>query len=330
MPIGAHVRGTGIRKGGGPTLAKASTTLSSLALATSRSSSANLRRACKIASSPIVGPPFPVQTFVTVRKQSWPSADALPAPPALAILAKMGERQCQLAASAEPTSASRRSFWEATCSDGPPTRRRPSPCSTASRSRARRDRHRRRLFGLGSRQSGGESETIIGEWMKARGNRARRHPHHQGRLADGQGQGGPVAGLYRAGGRSVAEAASDRRHRPLPLALARHGDALRRHARRLSAPDREGQDPLVRRFQPHRRRFSSRRSRRPRRAAVRATRSCSRNTISPTAPRSSTASRTFAGARKSASSPISAWRRAFCRASTAPRRTLRKARGAAA
>ncbi len=115
---------------------------------------------------------------------------------------------------------------------------------------------------------GGESETIIGEWMKARGNREPGHRHHQGRLADGQGQGGAEAGLYRGGGRGVAETAPDRRHRPLPVALARHGDALRRHARRLSAPDREGQDPLVRRLEPHCGRCSSRRSPRRRRAAA--------------------------------------------------------------
>ena len=44
---------------------------------------------------------------------------------------------------------------------------------------------------------GGESETIIGEWMKARGNREPRRRHHQGRLADGQGQGRPQRALYR-------------------------------------------------------------------------------------------------------------------------------------
>ena len=45
---------------------------------------------------------------------------------------------------------------------------------------------------------------------------------------------------------------------------------------------------------------------------------------------SKTASPTSASARRSASSPISAWRRASCRASTAPRPTSPRARAAAA
>src|SRR5271168_402601 len=77
--------------------------------------------------------------------------------------------------------------------------------------------------------------------------------HHQGRLADGQGQGGPFGPLYRGGGRSLAEATSDRRDRALSSPLAGYGDADRRDARLLSAPDREGQDPLVRGLEPERR-----------------------------------------------------------------------------
>ena len=38
-------------------------------------------------------------------------------------------------------------------------------------------------------------------------------------------------------------------HRPLSLALARRSDAVRGDARRLSAADRQGQDPLVRRLE---------------------------------------------------------------------------------
>ena len=49
-------------------------------------------------------------------------------------------------------------------------------------------------------------------------------------------------------GRSIVEAASDGRDRPLSLALAGPpGDAGRRDARRLSAPDQGWKDPLVRR-----------------------------------------------------------------------------------
>ena len=131
---------------------------------------------------------------------------------------------------------------------------------------------------------GGESETIIGEWMKARGNRRPRRsssPRSARRWA--RARKASSAALYRGGGRGVAQAAADRRDRPLSLALAGHGDADRGDARRLSAPDRTGQDPLVRRLEPHASRCSRRRSRRPRPRGCRATRFCSRNTISPTA-----------------------------------------------
>ena len=158
---------------------------------------------------------------------------------------------------------------------------------------------------------GGELETIIGEWMKARGNRNRVDRHHQGRLADGQGQGGPCARLYRGGGRGVAEKAPDRRHRPLPFALARHGDARRRHARRIPTTDRKGQDPLVRRLEPDRDAARAGGRGGQARGAAPATKCCSPNTISPIGPASRTASPTSAGAKRSASSPITAWRKAF-------------------
>ena len=195
------------------------------------------------------------------------------------------------------------------------------------RSRPRRDRHRRHLFRLGAGQPRRRIRDDHRRMDEGAGKPEPRDRHHQGRLADGEGQGGPEARLYRGGGRGVAEAASDRRRRPLPLALARHGDAGRRDARRLPAPDREGQDPLVRRLQPQ-----------PdaartgglggEGAAAPATRSCSRNTISPTAPASRAVSPSSAGARRSASSPITAWRKGFCRANTAARRTWPRARAA--
>ena len=99
---------------------------------------------------------------------------------------------------------------------------------------------------------GGESETIIGEWMKARGNRGRIIVITKVGSPMGTGQEGLKARLYRGGGRGVAEAAARPTHRPLSLALAGHGDAVRGDARRLSAPDRAGKNPLVRRLQPRR------------------------------------------------------------------------------
>ena len=171
---------------------------------------------------------------------------------------------------------------------------------------------------------GGELEAIIGEWMKARGNRSRIIVVTKVGSPMGKGKEGLSAALHRRGGRSLAEAPRDRRDRPLSLALARHGDADRGDARRLSAPDREGQDPLVRRLEPQC--FAARGGARGGEGArgSRATRCCSRNTISPTATNSRTASPPSASARRSASSPISASRRASCRASTAPRPTSTK------
>ncbi len=55
---------------------------------------------------------------------------------------------------------------------------------------------------------GGESEAIIGEWMKARGEPQPHHRRHQGRLADGQGQGRTLGALHRGSGRSLAQAPS--------------------------------------------------------------------------------------------------------------------------
>ena len=49
---------------------------------------------------------------------------------------------------------------------------------------------------------GGESETIIGKWMKSRGNRDGRRDH-QGRLGYGAGQEGPLGRLYREGRRRI-------------------------------------------------------------------------------------------------------------------------------
>ncbi len=133
---------------------------------------------------------------------------------------------------------------------------------------------------------GGELETIIGEWMKAPPQSQRDDRRHQGRLADGAGQEGALRPLYRGGGRGVVEAAADRHHRPLSLALAGRGDALRGDARRLPAADRQRQDPLLRRLESERGPARRRARRRRRRKACRATRCWNPNTISTIAPRS--------------------------------------------
>ena len=96
---------------------------------------------------------------------------------------------------------------------------------------------------------GGESETIIGEWMKARGTRSRTIVITKVGSPMGKGKEGLSP-------RYIEEAveASLRRLQTdvIDLYLSHWPDMatpVRRHARRLSAPDREGQDPLVRRLQ---------------------------------------------------------------------------------
>ncbi len=105
---------------------------------------------------------------------------------------------------------------------------------------------------------GGESETIIGEWMKARGNRSRMVVVTKVGSPMGKGKEGLSRALYRGGGRGVARAPADRRDRSLPVPFSRHGDAVLGDARRLSKADREGKDPLVRRLQSHHRAARSR------------------------------------------------------------------------
>ena len=84
-----------------------------------------------------------------------------------------GLRKCSVAVWAGRTSSPLRSFSAATCSVGRLTRRPPSPCRPVPRGGRQRHRHRGRLPDLGTGNHGGESDTIIGEWMKARGNRSR-------------------------------------------------------------------------------------------------------------------------------------------------------------
>ena len=100
--------------------------------------------------------------------------------------------------------------------------------------------------------SGGESETIIGEWMKARGNRSRVIVITKVGSPMGKGKEGLKAHYIAEAVEASLKRLADGRDRPLSLALAGHGDAGRRDARRLPAPDRAGQDPLVRRVEPER------------------------------------------------------------------------------
>ena len=86
-----------------------------------------------------------------------------------------------------PTSTSSRSASAGTCSAGRPTRATPSRCSTPTSRRAATSSTRPTSTRPGSPgNSGGESETIIGEWMAARGNRERDRGRDQGRHARGR------------------------------------------------------------------------------------------------------------------------------------------------
>ena len=80
---------------------------------------------------------------------------------------------------------------------------------------------------------GGESEIIIGKWLKARGNREQGRHRHQGRHGDAGPRPGPAQGLHHGARRGLAEAPADRLHRPLPVARRRQGDAARGDARHL-------------------------------------------------------------------------------------------------
>ena len=175
---------------------------------------------------------------------------------------------------------------------------------------------------------GGESETIMGEWMKARGNRGRMIVITKVGSPMGKGKEGLSARYIEEAVDASLKRLEDRRDRPLPLALARHGDADRGDARGLSPPDREGEDPLVRRLEPHRR----------------AARGCACGGQAKGLPRYEALQPEYNLADRSgfekgladlcereemASSPISASPKASCRESTTPRPTSRKARAAA-
>ena len=163
-------------------------------------------------------------------------------------------RHAERVVSAAPIFPSRRWCSAATCSAGRRTRRPRSRCSTGFAAAGLNAIDTADVYSAWAPgNKGGESETIIGEWMKARGKRNAITVITKVGSPMGPGKKGLSRALYRGGGRSVAEAAADRDHRPLSLALARRGDALRGDARRLPAADRQGQDPLVRRLELQRR-----------------------------------------------------------------------------
>ena len=72
---------------------------------------------------------------------------------------------------------------------------------------------------------GGESETIIGEWMKARGNRSRMIVVTKVGSPMGKGKEGLSARYIEEAVEASLKTPADRRDRPLPVALAGHGDA---------------------------------------------------------------------------------------------------------
>src|SRR5271156_5630932 len=175
---------------------------------------------------------------------------------------------------------------------------------------------------------GGESETIIGEWMKARGNRARVIVITKVGSPMGQGKEGLKA-------RYIEEAVEASLKRlqtdAIDLYLSHWPDVATPYDETLGAYQRLIEKGKIPGAAPRTSmsRCSRGRSGRQKRAAARATKSCSRNTTSPTVANSRMASPTSARARRSASFPISASPRAFCRANTAARRTSPRARAEA-
>ncbi len=100
---------------------------------------------------------------------------------------------------------------------------------------------------------GGESETIIGDWLKRRGKRDDVVIATKVGSEMGPGKKGLSQGLYRARGRGFAAPARHRLHRPLPVAPRRSGDADRGNARGLWRADQGRQGAGDRRLQLHRR-----------------------------------------------------------------------------
>ena len=177
---------------------------------------------------------------------------------------------------------------------------------------------------------GGESETIIGRWIAQRG----RHDDVviATKVGSDMGLGYKClrADYIMQAAEAVAAAPAGRRDRPLPVALGRRQDAVRRNARGLRAADQAGQGEGDRRLQPHRgapgagarRQRAARLSALPDAAAA----------LQPVRARElrRRARRTCACAKTSASSPISRSPPGSSRASIAARRTSPRARAARA
>ena len=164
-------------------------------------------------------------------------------------------------------------------------------------------RHGRLVLGLGARQRGGESETIIGNWMAARGNR-------DGmviatKVGRSPGLDGPGAGDHPPRGRGLPERLRHRPHRPLLRPRRRRGHPL---AETLGAFD-DARSPRARCATSRASNYSA-----PRLAEALAlaapaacprTSRCSRTTTSCTAPSTKASSPICARARASAASRTS-------------------------
>ncbi len=162
-----------------------------------------------------------------------------------------GDRQWTDASSAIPVSTSRRSRSAATCSGGRPTSRRRSACSTRSSAPDSISSTRPIPIRAGCRATrAANPKSIIGRWIAQRGR------HDDVVIATKVGS---DMGLgYRClradyivqAAEAFAAAPAGRCDRPLPVALGRRQDAVRRDAGGLCAADQAGQGQGDRRVQP--------------------------------------------------------------------------------
>ena len=129
---------------------------------------------------------------------------------------------------------------------------------------------------------GGESETIIGNWLKTQRQARQGRDRHQVRRGHGR-RPQPEKGLRDPRLRGLAQAPANRPHRSLPDAFRRRNDAGRRDHAGLRAADRAGQSARGRRVQSVAAAAARRRWRPARSSACRATSPCSRFTICRTA-----------------------------------------------
>ena len=194
-----------------------------------------------------------------------PYSAGLPAPRSLDTTCLTRRDGGSVAASCSSTP----SASEATPSAGRPTVTSRSPCSTRTPRRAATSSTPRTCTRPGSPGNrGGESETIIGEWL------AQRSSKDDLIIATKVGSGAadvPEGPRARAGDRrlrGVAEAARRRSHRPLLRTPRRSGHAVRGDARRVRRA-RAGRQGGAHRRLEHRARPPARGARRERRERVR-------------------------------------------------------------